>query len=191
MDISTDKSLNGSNTSHEDANMKTITQNGRSLTATPTLNPFLTNVQCNGNGNGNGNDYNSTKSNSTVQSPILPPVPPRQRAISVDIPKIHIPLNVLRRPKLSESDNNDPNTVIMNGNSSNIEQSESIPLSNGTSKQNGNCYQSETDTNIHDSTCPCQSGAHPKQKSPKTSQQNGIIKADGLAIGKYWGNNIN
>lgn len=176
IDISTDKSINGSNTSHEDASS---VQNSRSITATPTSNPFLTNVSV--EINGRAESPYSKATNSTPQSAIqrptsLPPVPPRQRATFTDVPKIQIPINIVRRQKPNETEHNDVSSVEVNGKSPTIKQSEMIPSSNGIPKENGNSYHSETESPTHDSPCPCKSGAHPKSTSPQPNQANGFHK---------------
>lgn len=183
MDISTDKSISGSNTSHEDALPMVPVQNGRSVTATPTLNPFLTNMCVEINGRAESpctkatiSTPQSTPKSATQRPTSLPPVPPRQRATSDEVPKIQIPINIVRRQNLNKPEHNNVSSVEVNGKPSTVKQLETIPLSNGIPKENGNSYHTETESPTHDSPCPCKSGAHPKSKSPQTTQENGFFK---------------
>lgn len=176
-------------------------QNGRSNANTPTLNPFITEFS-------EQETPRQSPISPNVQTPIvkpmvltpksvphrppLPPVPPRQRAASVD--KIRIPIEIVRRPK--ETEKNHADQVVMHPGLSNImtrsSPTKTIPDTNGmepvpeingtvqmaeingTPQTNGNSCRTETDLATPNPPCPCKSGAHPKH--PHKHQENGFHK---------------
>lgn len=107
--------------------------------------------------------------------PILPPIPPRQRSFNAKIgikstDPIRIPIHLVRPNKPENTKNA---TDIINNNNTrpitpNVMQSKPVPEIYETSKQNGNGYFNgdhntiENEMNNHEPSCPCKSGAHPK-----------------------------